>query len=99
MDYRRRGWFGRGKTVKTMTTTPSDWKIVSSGVDAAHAPAVRPFHATTRSQRTQIGSQPKRASHPGLGRSLSARIVYSLIIATTLFAFFDMWLLAVHARP
>jgi hypothetical protein len=99
MDYRRRGWFGRRKTVKTMTTTPSDWKFVSSGVDTAHAPAVRPFRATTGSQQTQVGSQPKRASRPGLGRSLSARIVYSLIIATTLFAFFDMWLLAVHARP
>jgi hypothetical protein len=82
-----------------MTTTPSDWKIVSSGVDAAHAPAVRSIRATIGSQQTQIGSQPKRASRPGLGRSLSARIVYSLIIATTVFAFFDMWLLAVHARP
>jgi hypothetical protein len=99
MDYRRRGWFGRRKTVKTMTTTPSDWKFVSSSGDAAHAPAVRPFRATTGSQQTQHGSQSKRASRPGLGRSLSARIVYSLIIATTLFAFFDMWLLAVHARP
>jgi hypothetical protein len=82
-----------------MATTPTDWRFVQQRDDALRTPAFRQAREITGSPPTAARRRKASGTPTAFGRSIYAWIVLGLITTTTLFALFDMWLLASHARP